>query len=508
MKQCIALLLAAVLLFTAIPMAAAEQTQITLSGKTEIEVGESAVWTAEVSPAEQNTAVTWKSGWPAVATVDENGVVTGHRTGECHITAVAPDGTTKTVTVRVVSYDVTELQLAGRTLVRVGETVNWTAKPLPEGAVSGITWAAGYPAVATVDGCGNITAHKVGDCHITATAANGVKKTVTVRVREIEKIELSGEVYIAPGETTTWTAKPLPEGLQSKITWASGYPAVATVDQNGTITAHRVGDCHITATADNGVKKTVMLHVMSPADVAMMKQFKHVLSSCDSPHTDIPARTNNLILACKAIDGKILQPGEVFSYNETVGKRTAERGYQAATIYVGGGEAPGLGGGVCQVASNVYMCTLLADLQVLSRREHMFSVTYVPPGMDATVYWGSLDYKFRNTFAHPILIRASVSDGYVHMQFLSTHPSDVTVKMTYEVVSTSPKYNVQTYKHRYDADGKLLSTEKCAYSSYSYHYTPAPKPAAKPVAKPAEKPAATPTAKPTVKPFVPRYGGR
>ena len=154
------------------------------------------------------------------------------------------------------------------------------------------------------------------------------------------------------------------------------------------------------------------------------------------------------------------------------------------------------------------MCTLLADLQVLSRREHMFSVTYVPPGMDATVYWGSLDYKFRNTFAHPILIRASVSDGYVHMQFLSTHPSDVTVKMTYEVVSTSPKYNVQTYKHRYDADGKLLSTEKCAYSSYSYHYTPAPKPAAKPVAKPAEKPAATPAAKPTVKPFVPRYGGR
>ena len=96
MKQCIALLLAAVLLFTAIPMAAAEQTQITLSGKTEIEVGESAAWTAEVSPAEQNTAVTWKSGWPAVATVDENGVVTGHRTGECHITAVAPDGTTKT----------------------------------------------------------------------------------------------------------------------------------------------------------------------------------------------------------------------------------------------------------------------------------------------------------------------------------------------------------------------------------------------------------------------------
>lgn len=491
MKRSIAFFLAALLLLTIFPAAGAEEdTKLVLTGKTQIEVGESAAWTAEVTPVEKAGEIRWIAGWPAVATVDENGVITGHRAGDCHITAIAPDGTKKTETVHVVSYDVSELQLAGKTVIGVGETVTWTAKPLPEGTETQITWAAGWPAVATVDENGAITGHRVGDCHITATAANGVKKTVTVHVREIEDLQLIGVTHISPGETTTWRAKPLPEGLQSKITWSAGYPAVATVDENGTITAHKLGDCHITATASNGVKRTVMLHVMSAEEAEIAEHFPDTLASYDSPHTAIAARTNNLILACREIDGKIVQPGEVFSFNETVGERTPEKGYQAAIVYTGGTSTPAIGGGVCQVASTIYLCTLLADLQVVERTEHMFACTYVPLGMDATIYWGSLDYKFRNTTAHPILLRASVSGGYVHIKLLGKKESDVTVRMTYNVLSTTPwsevekvdptkepgyrsttvtpytGYTVQTYKNWYDAAGKLLKTEKCAYSTY------------------------------------------
>jgi len=219
--------------------------------------------------------------------------------------------------------------------------------------------------------------------------------------------------------------------------------------------------------------------------------FPDVLATYSSPHTNIPNRTNNLILACEQINNTVLNPGEVFSFNKTVGERTADRGFKAATVYLGGGEsAAELGGGVCQVASTIYLCALMADLEIVERTEHMYAVTYVPMGMDATVYWGVLDFKFRNSTEKPMLMEASVSDGKNHITLLGTKPNDETVKMTYTILSTTPweeveevdetkepdykevtvtpytGYTVQTYKERYDKDGNLLSTDKEAFSKY------------------------------------------
>lgn len=246
--------------------------------------------------------------------------------------------------------------------------------------------------------------------------------------------------------------------------------------------------------AAEGEVLTIQLGEMMPeitAESLKSELFPDVLATYSSPHTNIPARTNNLILACKAIDGTVLNPGDVFSFNKIVGERTAAKGYKAATVYNGAGESVGeLGGGVCQVASTIYMCTLLADLEVVERTEHMYAVTYVPMGMDATIYWGSLDYKFKNDTQHPIFIEASVSDGKNHITLLGTKESEETIKMTYSVLATIPweeveevdetkepdyreeevtpytGYKVQTYKHRYDKDGNLISTEKEAYSNY------------------------------------------
>src|SRR5699024_10646494 len=128
--------------------------------------------------------------------------------------------------------------------------------------------------------------------------------------------------------------------------------------------------------------------------------------------------TNNLDLACKAINGTILNPGEIFSFNDVVGERTAAKGYLPATVYVtGGASAEELGGGVCQVASSIYYCSLFLNLEQVHREPHMYAVTYVDYGMDATVYWGSIDYQFRNTLDYPIKIQANIDGGTVNITF-------------------------------------------------------------------------------------------
>ena len=100
--------------------------------------------------------------------------------------------------------------------------------------------------------------------------------------------------------------------------------------------------------------------------------FADVLASYDSPHTANAARTKNLELACKAIDGTILNPGDEFSFNKIVGERTKEKGYLAAIVYTDGGKSESQeGGGICQVASTIYTCTLLADLEVTERAAHV-----------------------------------------------------------------------------------------------------------------------------------------
>ena len=122
-------------------------------------------------------------------------------------------------------------------------------------------------------------------------------------------------------------------------------------------------------------------------------------------------RTQNLQLSAEKINGTVLMPGEEFSYNQVVGKRTVEAGYKNAKIYSGGQVVDGLGGGICQISSTLYNAVLMADLEVTERRNHYFKTSYVPAGRDATVVWGSIDFKFKNTRTYPIKIEAKVSSG-------------------------------------------------------------------------------------------------
>ncbi len=166
------------------------------------------------------------------------------------------------------------------------------------------------------------------------------------------------------------------------------------------------------------------------------QMFGEILEQRSSVYVNNPQRTENLRLACEAINGTILNPGEVFSFNDVVGERTEEKGYQPATIYDGEGDSvDGVGGGVCQVASTIYYAALYMDLPTLMREPHMYEVTYVPVGCDATIFWDSgLDYKFRNNRENPIKIQANIDGGKVNITFWGVKESDNYVELSKPVV--------------------------------------------------------------------------
>lgn len=198
--------------------------------------------------------------------------------------------------------------------------------------------------------------------------------------------------------------------------------------------------------------------------------FRDVLGSFQTEHTKNENRNNNLRLACEAINGLVLQPGELFDYNKVVGKRTAERGYKEADAYSGGQTVKTLGGGICQVSSTLYYCVLVADLEVVDRSPHSFVSSYMPMGMDATVSWNGPEFKFRNSTNYPMRIEAEVSDGYVKVKLIGTDEKDYYIKMEYEIKgSQSPTTITQTMtpdeaRAAGYRDGQVIQT---AYKGYT-----------------------------------------
>ncbi|NLW65803.1 MAG: hypothetical protein GXY26_06180 [Clostridiales bacterium] len=223
------------------------------------------------------------------------------------------------------------------------------------------------------------------------------------------------------------------------------------------------------------------------------------------------ARINNVTKASAAINGVVLNPGEEFSYNGTVGQRTAAAGYQSAGAYSGGRVVSEIGGGICQVSSTIYYCAMAANLEITSRTCHYFGVTYLPAGLDATVSWPSPDFKFKNSSEYPIKIEALVnrSDLTATVRIYGSNPDGIRVEITTSTYSTANGYGATSYRNVYDRDGKLVSSKLEATSEYHYHSedrVESPKPSELPrpseLPKPSENPV-TPPPTPSVQPVTP-----
>lgn len=161
-------------------------------------------------------------------------------------------------------------------------------------------------------------------------------------------------------------------------------------------------------------------------------------------------RDNNVNLASEKINGTIIYPGETFSYNQIVGKRTIEAGYKEAGAYAGGKVVQEIGGGICQVSSTLYNAVLYANLEVVERYNHYFETSYVDPGRDATVSWGSLDFQFKNNRDYAIKIEAKARNGVCEITIKGIKQDN-----DYEVVIQPQVTSIIKKTERYENDSSL-----------------------------------------------------
>lgn len=179
--------------------------------------------------------------------------------------------------------------------------------------------------------------------------------------------------------------------------------------------------------------------------------FPDLISSFSTRYNgnDVP-RTTNLKLAMKSLNGLVLEPGETFSYNKTLGKRTIAAGYREAGGYENGRVVQMVGGGICQISSTLYNAVVYANLEIVERHNHMFVAGYVGAGKDATVSYGTLDFKFKNTRNYPIMIKTSIGSGVAKISIYGVKEEvEYDVEISAKILSSIP------YKVVYEDDNKL-----------------------------------------------------
>lgn len=205
-------------------------------------------------------------------------------------------------------------------------------------------------------------------------------------------------------------------------------------------------------------------------------------------------RANNVEKAASNIhtygdftDGYILQPGEEFSYNTVVGKRTEANGFMKAPVYVSSGSMDDYGGGICQVSTALYYVALQCNLEITERHNHFYTVAYWKvAGVDATVDWGRLDFKFKNNKEYPIKITCTYKDRQLTVSIMGT-ADGVTSKLEREILETTSfstiyKKPTSQYPEGYVSlgtagkkikvfqtiyqDGKFVSKKQISYDTY------------------------------------------
>ena len=204
------------------------------------------------------------------------------------------------------------------------------------------------------------------------------------------------------------------------------------------------------------------------------KVFKDTLSKYTTVYdTGNTNRASNIALAAKTINGKVLKPGETFSYNNVLGNTTKEKGYKLGGSYVGGKVVQSYGGGICQVSSTLYNAVLYANLEIVQRYNHSYAVSYVPAGRDATVAYGGKDFKFKNNRKYPIKIVANAKNGSVTISIKGLkQEAEYEIELQSKVISRTP-FNIVYEDTNTLAEGKQKTIQKGynGYKSITYKIT-------------------------------------
>ena len=276
--------------------------------------------------------------------------------------------------------------------------------------------------------------------------------------------------------------------------------------ETGEVTGHVVGvDFDVEALkaayekAGEGETFSIPVTLTQPEETKQSleaKLFRDLLGEGTTNVGGSSSRKHNVKLSAQACNGVILMPGEVFSYNNTTGSRSASKGYLAAPVYSGDASVDEVGGGICQTSSTIYYAVLHTNLKIVERRAHRFNTGYVPEGMDATVYYGQTDFRFENSTDYPIkIVTSSYDQGgkrKLNVKIYGTNVDGVRAEpksTVYETVSPTTQYkadesitqgttkvdskqnpytgkSAQTYRYIYDRDGNLLEKQDMGKSVY------------------------------------------
>lgn len=279
-------------------------------------------------------------------------------------------------------------------------------------------------------------------------------------------------------------------------------PKAAGVDEDGKLTPAVIGLSvnaeeaqSLLDAAEPGAPVIIPLEYTPPgtsADESMY--YKDLLASVTTNLDGVANRSFNVGHAASFCNGKVIQPGEVFSYLGTIGDPSTRNGYRTSTGYQNGLTVEMDGGGVCQVSSSLYYCAVYSNLEIVRRACHAFATGYIPNGLDATVYYPSLDFKFRNSTGFPIKIVAYTEGGAwgkLTVQFYGSNPDGIKVETQRYTQSSTPwttvyqpdesiprgttkvdvtpytGYVVDVYRCVYDASGNLLSRTFENHSTYA-----------------------------------------
>lgn len=212
-------------------------------------------------------------------------------------------------------------------------------------------------------------------------------------------------------------------------------------------------------TATLTVEPEVILAAVTKAE--LMNSFKKI-SSYTTETTSNENRNTNVMLSAAAINGTTVMPGETFSFNATTGERTEAKGYREAIAISGGQSVPDIGGGVCQTSSTLFNAVARADLEIVYRSPHAWPSSYVEKGMDATVNWPSLDFKFKNDKDWPVFIVAWYEKRKVTVELYGMSLGDgVSIDLESEVVKTiDPPSGINYVQNAALAPGESKTTIK------------------------------------------------
>lgn len=206
------------------------------------------------------------------------------------------------------------------------------------------------------------------------------------------------------------------------------------------------------------------------SDTLREKLFETTLGSYSTSYgTSTANRCANISRAASLINGTVIAPGGVFSFNDTVGNRTVENGFYTAKEYVDGKSVDGIGGGTCQVSSTLYSAVLYADMSIVERLNHMMTVGYIPLGQDATVSDGGVDFKFKNSSDYPVKVSAYTSGATVTISIIGTawEPARE-VKLSHSTSQAGNNTVVNSVRYVY-SNGQLISTDTLNSSTYMPH---------------------------------------